>query len=119
MARLVVLTDDLLFGSRVLGGLQAAGHDAVLAGDLDAARGSLPGTELLILDLTAKAGERIAAARELARPGLRTMAFYSHVEADVRAAAMQAGVDLVIPRSRMAREGVALAESLLAARDEA
>ena len=119
MARLVVLTDDLLFGSRVLGALQAAGHHAVLARDLDAARRDLPGAEVLILDLTASPAERIAGARELARPGLRTMAFYSHVETDVRAAAVQAGIDLVIPRSRMAREGATLAEGLLAARDEA
>jgi len=44
---------------------------------------------------------------------LRTLGFYSHVEADVRERAERAGFDLVVPRSRMAREGAALVERLL------
>src|ERR687898_899597 len=35
----------------------------------------------------------------------KTLAFYSHVDADVRRRALAAGFDLVVPRSRMAREG--------------
>ena len=45
--------------------------------------------------------------------GIPTLAFYSHVEADVRTAARDAGVGLVVPRSRMAREGTCLVERLL------
>ena len=89
-----------------------------MAGDLEAARGELPAAELLVVDLTTSAPDRIAAVRELARPGLRIMAFYAHVEAEVRAAADQAGFDLVVPRSRMAREGSSLVTRLLAAREE-
>jgi hypothetical protein len=37
-----------------------------------------------------------------------TLAFYSHVEADVKTAAEEAGFDLVVPRSRIAREGAAV-----------
>jgi hypothetical protein len=37
-----------------------------------------------------------------------TLAFYSHVETEVRVQAEGAGFDLVVPRSRMAREGAAL-----------
>ena len=44
---------------------------------------------------------------------LRTLAFYSHVDAAVRTRAEQAGFDLVVPRSRMAREGAALLSGLL------
>jgi hypothetical protein len=36
------------------------------------------------------------------------------VEAEVREQALQAGFDLVVPRSRMAREGPALVEGLSA-----
>jgi len=43
----------------------------------------------------------------------RTLGFYSHVEADVRERAERAGFDLVVPRSRMAREGAALVGRLL------
>jgi hypothetical protein len=44
-----------------------------------------------------------------------TLAFYSHVDADVRALALEAGFTLVVPRSRMAREGAALIGRLVEA----
>jgi hypothetical protein len=65
---------------------------------------------LLIVDLTADAGERIAALPDRRPP---TLAFYSHVEADVRELAERVGIDLVVPRSRMAREGTALVQRLI------
>jgi hypothetical protein len=40
------------------------------------------------------------------------LAFYSHVEADVRQLALDAGFEMVVPRSRMAREGAALVAAL-------
>jgi hypothetical protein len=42
------------------------------------------------------------------------LGYYSHVDKDTREAAEAAGVDLVVPRSRMAREGAALVEGLVA-----
>ena len=44
--------------------------------------------------------------------GVRTLGFYSHVETDVRERALGCGFDMVVPRSRMAREGAALVEKL-------
>ena len=41
------------------------------------------------------------------------LGYYSHVQAETRAAAEAAGVDLVVPRSRLARELPQLAEHLL------
>lgn len=112
MARVVAFIPDLMFGSRVLGALTAAGHDTTLALDGDALVRELPGADLLIVDLTSEPAQRIEQVR-LARPaGVRTLAFYSHVETDVRDRAEQAGFDLVVPRSRMAREGAALVERL-------
>ena len=43
----------------------------------------------------------------------RTLGFYSHVDAPARERAEQAGFDLVVPRSRMAREGAALVRRLV------
>lgn len=110
MARVVAFIPDLLFGSGVVGTLQAAGHDVVLAGDGAAVSRELPGADLLIVDLTSDAAQRIETTRSA---GVPTLAFYSHVEADVREAAEDAGFDRVVPRSRMAREGAALVERLL------
>jgi hypothetical protein len=112
MARVVAFIPDLLFGSNVIGALQAAGHQPVLASDLETLRRELPRADALIVDLTADPAARIAGL-PAARPP--TIAFYSHVETDVRRLAQQAGLDLVVPRSRMAREGGGLVDGLLAA----
>ncbi len=97
----------------MLTSLTAAGHDAVLVGEPDGLARELAGAEVLVVDLTADVAERLAVVRGvMARPGLRTLAFYSHVEADVRAQAERAGFDRVVPRSRMAREGAQLVERL-------
>jgi hypothetical protein len=113
VARVVAFIPDLLFGSNVLGALNAAGYETSLVSDGDALRRELPGAAALVVDLTADAGARIEQVRATPHPGVKTLAFYSHVEADVRAQAEQAGFDLVIPRSRMAREGAALVARLV------
>jgi DNA-binding NarL/FixJ family response regulator len=108
VARVVAFIPDLLFGSNVVGALQAAGHEVTLT-PTPAADG-----DVLVVDLTADVPQRIEAARKVLGPNIKTLAFYSHVESDVRAAAQDAGFDLVVPRSRMAREGAALIDRLVA-----
>jgi len=115
VARVVAFVPDLLFGSRVVDAIQATGHEAVLASDIGTVRRELPGAALLIVDLTTDASARTGEVAALPRPGVRTMGFYSHVETEVRAQAEGAGFDLVIPRSRMAREGSTLVSRLLTA----
>ena len=116
MARVVALVPDLLFGSNVAGALGAAGHEVRLVGSLGEAAGDVALSDVVVVDLTEDAAARIAAV-VAARAGgslgrARTLAFYAHVEADVRAAAEGAGFDLVVPRSRMAREGAQLVTRL-------
>jgi hypothetical protein len=106
---IVAYIPDLLFGSRVVSAL--AGHEVKLVSVPD--DDVVAAAELLIIDLTADAADRLAA---LPAELPTTLAFYSHVEADVRGLAEAAGIDLVVPRSRMAREGAALVERLLASR---
>jgi len=106
MARVAAFIPDLLFGSRVLNDLQAAGHEVTLVASPDGAGGA----DALVVDLTADVETRIAA---VGRPGIPVLAFYSHVEVDVREQALAAGFDLVVPRSRVAREGARLLEGLL------
>jgi DNA-binding NarL/FixJ family response regulator len=113
VARVVAVFDDLLLGSNVLGMLRAAGHEATLSGGADVHPGD---ADVLIVDLAAGTFDGIAivealgAAGELA--GTRTLGVYSHVDADTRNRAQGAGFDLVVPRSRMAREGAQLVERL-------
>jgi hypothetical protein len=68
--------------------------------------------DALVVDLTADVDQRLAQA---SAAGLPTLAFYAHVERDVRRRAEEAGVDRVVPRSRMAREAAALVEGLIGA----
>ena len=50
----------------------------------------------------------------LAALAARTLGFFAHVQPEVRKAALAAGVDLVVPRSRMHREGADLVARLAA-----
>jgi hypothetical protein len=119
MARVVAFIPDLLFGSRVTASLSAAGHEPVLAGDAETLRRELPGADALLVDLTADACARIEQVRRCRPPGMATLAFYAHVEPEVRELAERAGCDLVVPRSRVNREGPALVERLLRRRAQA
>jgi hypothetical protein len=114
MSRVVAFIPDLLFGSSVVSALSTAGHEPVLASNADALRDALTDADALVVDLTFDVPERIELVRSVRPAGLKTLAFYSHVEADVRDQGRQAGFDLVIPRSRMAREGVAVLDRLMA-----
>lgn len=119
IARVVALIPDLLFGSRVQTELSAAGHRVELVSTPDAARERLVGAQLLVVDLTderlegSRLVEDIRAQLDHAVDRPRTLGFYSHVDVTVRERAQQAGFDLVVPRSRMAREGAALVASLI------
>jgi hypothetical protein len=101
VARVALLCPDLLFGSKLQGALRAGGHEPVAPGDE---------ADVLVVDLTDDADARI---EQSAGAGIPRLAFYSHVEQDVRRRAEEAGIDRVVPRSRMAREAAALVESLL------
>jgi hypothetical protein len=108
VARVVAFVPDLLFGSKVQGMLAAAGHEVDLVSTADAARERVSGASVVVVDLTA--GEPDVDGIVGAVPSL---AFYSHVDTEVRARAEQAGYDLVVPRSRMAREGADLVGRLV------
>ena len=103
MARVALLCPDLLFGSNVEGALTAAGHEVM--------RGDAQGVDVLVVDLTA---DDIDIEALGGRDDVATLGFYPHVQVEVRARAEAAGFDLVVPRSRMNREGAALVDKVLA-----
>jgi hypothetical protein len=117
MAQVLAFIPDLLFGSRVQAALSTAGHDVVLVADANGVRERLSGVAVLVVDLTDEPVARAGLVESLSADGslkeTATLAFYSHVEAEVRDVAGKAGFDLVVPRSRMAREGADLTARLL------
>jgi len=120
MARIALLCPDLMFGSRVEEALRAAGHEVTRFGDEAAARAAVDRSDALVLDLTADQFdaatlvESMRMGREL--EGTVTVGFYPHVEQDVRRRADEAGLDVVVPRSRMAREAAAVLDRALQGR---
>jgi CheY-like chemotaxis protein len=118
MARVVAHVTDLMWCSKVQGMLAAAGHDVTLAGSAARVRETVGASDLLVVDLFFEPDAGIALVEGLKADGLlgdaRVLASYAHTAPDVRARALEAGFDLVVPRSRMAREGAALVDGLVA-----
>jgi len=121
MARVIALTADLLFGSRLHSDLTSAGHEVEMISNPERLRSQLaedpdPGRWVLVVDLTDPALDGSAVLESLAAdPAMSsaaTLGFYSHVEVGTRTRGEQAGFDLLVPRSRMAREGASLVERL-------
>jgi len=101
--RVVTLVPDLFFAARIgaaAKALDVAVEQVAAARALDVCRVNPP--DLVLLDLHA-AGDPLAVARALkAEPATRAVpiaGFYSHVDEPLRRAALEAGVDQVLPRS--------------------
>jgi len=95
VARVAVVAPELMFGSRIEGGLRAAGHELVEPGS---------DPDLVIADV-----ELVDPAEV---PGRARLGFYPHTQVELRRRAEAAGFDLVVPRSRLARELPHLVEKL-------
>lgn len=106
MARIVAVAPDLMFASRIEATLGAAGHEVELMSSLaEATQGEQ--ADLLVVDLDREPADAVAGL------GVPVLGFYAHLNTETREAAEAAGVDLVVPRSRMAREMPQLAARLL------
>jgi hypothetical protein len=103
VARVVAIVTDLMLASRVEEGLRAAGHEVSVAPTLP----NPTEADLIVCDLDTADINAVAAAP------VPTLGFYSHVDVETKQRAQAAGIDLVVPRSRMARELPTLAASLL------
>jgi hypothetical protein len=108
VARVVAVTPDLLLGSKVEAMLTAAGHDVTLSSAL--AEAPLHDAELIVADLDTENPKALAGL------GIPVLGYYSHVNVNTKQAADAAGIDLAVPRSRMARELPQLIDRLLDSR---
>jgi hypothetical protein len=106
MARILAVAPDLMFASRIEATLGAAGHDVELTSSLGAAT-ELERADLLVVDLDREPADGVVGI------GVPVLGFYAHLNTETRKAAEAAGVDLVVPRSRMAREMSQLVARLL------
>jgi CheY-like chemotaxis protein len=96
-----LVSGDLLFGSKVEGMIREAGFEPTAK--------DAPDLQLVIVDLTDSSTDPVAALADARGDReLPALAYYAHTDDDIRRAALEAGFDLVVPRSRMMREGVTL-----------
>lgn len=107
MARVLAVAPDLMFASRIEATLSAAGHDVSLASSIGEATG-LEEIDLVVVDLDREPADGVVGL------GVPVLGFYAHLNTETREGAEAAGVDVVVPRSRMAREMPALVERALA-----
>ncbi len=105
MARVLSIATDLMLGSKVEATLSAAGHEVTTSASIG--ESTWDGIDLIVADLGAENPEALVGL------GMPVLGYYSHVDVATKEAAEAAGVELVVPRSRMARELPALAERLL------
>lgn len=96
-----------MLGSKVQETLKAAGHEVAAAGSIE--ESTWDGVDLIVADLDVENPEALVGL------GMPVLGYYSHVDVATKEAAEAAGVDLVVPRSRMARELSALVDRLLSA----
>jgi hypothetical protein len=105
MARVLAVAPDLFFSSKIDATLRAAGHEVTIVSWVE---GPMPNDpEVVIVDLD---NVDWGAGLPTRAPKL---GFYSHVDVATRRKAEESGFDLVVPRSRMAREMPQLVASLI------
>ncbi len=103
MARVLAVVSDLMLTSRVRESLLAAGHEVCVQPTLpDPVK-----ADAIVCDLDTVDADAVAFT------GVPSLGFYSHVDVETRARAKKAGIDTVVPRSRMARELPELIDGLL------
>ena len=84
-----------MLASRVRTSLEASGHEVEQDSDVP---DELDGVDLVVADLDLVPPERLAGL------GVPVIGFYSHVDAEMKRRAEEAGLTMAVPRSRMARE---------------
>jgi hypothetical protein len=105
VAHVLSISTDLMLGSKVEAQLTAAGHEVTTSASIE--ESTWEGKDLVVADLDVENPEALVGL------GIPVLGYYSHVDVATKEAAEAAGVDLVVPRSRMARELPELAKRLL------
>lgn len=108
--KVLAIVPDLFFATRIAATALAAGVTLEMASPQAAiARAAEARAQLVIIDLHAKDAVAIVQGMKAADPRLPVVGFHSHVDKALKADALAAGADAVLPRSRFT---VRLAELL-------
>ena len=111
--RVLVVADDLIWSTRLIAQVRTAGADAVPVRTLAALEAALPDADAVIVDLTARAYDGIAAIRLASAAGKRVLAVGQHDDAELRRRALEAGAERVHPYRKLFEKGPATLASWL------
>jgi DNA-binding NarL/FixJ family response regulator len=112
---IVLLTNDLMFQSRISGAVKAAGKSIMVQRAVESASSRIDSPEtvemvLIDLSLPLELASAVPAIR-LAFPKSRILAYGAHVDVDRLAEAETAGVDQVLTRGQLDRDLNAIVSS--------
>jgi DNA-binding NarL/FixJ family response regulator len=116
--RVLVLADDLIWSTRLIAQVQAAGADGAPVRTLAALNQALPAADAVIVDLTARAYDGIVAVRKAADAGRRVLAVGQHDDIELRRRALAAGAERVHPYRKLFEDGEKTLAAWLAAPPE-
>jgi len=103
----IVLADDLIWATRLVGQLRTLGATPVRAGTRAAFEEAIAaaGATRAVVDLTARAYEGIDATARAVAAGLRVLCVGQHDDRELRAAAKAAGAERVVAYRKLFEDG--------------
>jgi hypothetical protein len=102
---MAILADDLIWATRLADLVRGAGAVAVPVRSTGALEEALPGVDRVVVDLTARAYDGVAAIALAHAAGRPVLAVGQHDDVDLRRRALAAGADRVHPYRRLFEDG--------------
>jgi DNA-binding response OmpR family regulator len=100
-----ILADDLIWATRLADLVRGAGAVAVPVRSLAGLEGALPDVDRVIVDLTARAYDGVAAIGRAAAGHRPVLAVGQHDDRELRRQALEAGAERVHPYRRLFEDG--------------
>jgi len=112
--RIAILADDLIWATRLADGVRASGATPVPARTMDGLDLLLPDVDCVIVDLTARAYDGVAAIAVASAAGRPVLAVGQHDDQELRARARAAGADRVYAYRKLFEDGPATMRAWIA-----
>jgi CheY-like chemotaxis protein len=106
--QVVVLADDLIWSTRLAALVRGAGAEVVPVATTAAFEAALPGAERVIVDLTARGYDGLAAVARAASTGRPVLCLAQHDDHELRRRALAAGAGRVYAYRKLAQDGPAV-----------
>ena len=102
-----VLADDLIWSTRLADALRAAGAEPRSVRSLGSLRDALPEVDRVVVDLTARRYDGVAAIEAARAGGVQVLAVGQHDDHELRKRALAAGADRVYAYRKLFEDGPA------------